>query len=462
MWDETKHKGISINLDKIQQILGVPVIPTCALSGEGIKNLFSILNKAKISSYVDKSLLEMDSAFIWDKIGKIISNSQKLYHHHHTLWQRISDFSIHPVGGLFFAFSVLYVSFKTIRFIGEGLINYLFNPLFQNIFTPLFMKISVLLGANSSWHQIFIGKLIDGKIDYFQSFGLLTSGFYVPLAAVLPYVIAFYFILSILEDSGYLPRLAVLMDSIFHKLGLHGYAVIPTLLGFGCNVPAILGTRILEDKRQRFVVATLVSLAVPCVALQAMIIKVLGNYGFQYVFFVYLILFIVWIIIGFILSKFRKGATPELFIEIPPYRFPTLRIISKKLFFRVKGFLLEAVPIVWGGIVIVNLLYSLNIFQYLANFTAPVITKLMGLPKNAVIAIVMGFLRKDIAMGMLLINPMTLKQSFIAVVVLAMTFPCIATFVVLWKELGWKNTIYSVLTMLLTAVLTGSILNLLL
>lgn len=287
----------------------------------------------------------------------------------------------------------------------------------------------------------------------------MTSGFYVPIAAVLPYVISFYFVLSILEDSGYLPRLAVLLDSIFHKFGLHGYSIIPILLGFGCNVPGILATRVLEDKRQRFVVSILISIAVPCVALQAMILNVLGKYGFKYVISVYGVLFIVWIVIGLILKKFKKGDTPELFIEIPPYRFPSFKVLCKKLFFRIKSFIIEALPIVLGGILVVNILYSLNIFQYIADFTAPVITALMGLPKNAVIAIIMGFLRKDIAMGMLLTNPMTLKQLFISTIVLSMTFPCIATFVVLWKELGWRKTVYSILVMSLTAIFTGSILH---
>ncbi len=462
MWDETKHKGIEINIKKLQQILGVPVISTCALSGEGIKELSLVIKNASISSYINKSLKKIDNLLIWNKIGKIIFNTQKLYHRHHTLWQRISDFSIHPIGGLFFAFFILYSSFRTIRFIGEGLIGYVFDPFFQNILTPIFMKLSVFFGSGGFLHQILIGKLIDGEIDYFQSFGVLTSGFYVPIAAVLPYVISFYFVLSVLEDSGYLPRLAVLVDSIFHKLGLHGYAIIPTLLGFGCNVPGILATRILEDKRQRFVVSTLISIAVPCVALQAMILNVLGKYGFKYVLSVYGVLLIVWIGIGLILNKFRKGDTPELFIEIPPYRLPSFKILFKKLYFRVKGFLFEALPIVLGGILVVNLLYSLNIFQYIADFTAPVIASLMGLPKNAVIAIIMGFLRKDIAMGMLLTNPMTLKQLFISTIVLSMTFPCIATFAVLWKELGWKKTIYSVLIMLLTATFVGSILHLIL
>ncbi|GAI10262.1 unnamed protein product, partial [marine sediment metagenome] len=116
-----------------------------------------------------------------------------------------------------------------------------------------------------------VGKIVGGEVNFIESFGLLTTGLYVPFAMVLPYIISFYLVLGLLEDVGYLPRLAVLMDTIMHRLGLHGYAIIPTLLGLGCNVPAILATRILESKRERFIAATLISIAIPCAALQAMI-----------------------------------------------------------------------------------------------------------------------------------------------------------------------------------------------
>jgi ferrous iron transport protein B len=114
------------------------------------------------------------------------------------------------------------------------------------------LKVSVLLGSEGIVHDILIGKLIEGKIDFGESFGLLTTGLFVPLAAVLPYVFSFYLVLSILEDSGYLPRLAVLMDNTMHKIGLHGYGIIPMILGLGCNVPGALSARVMETKEKDF------------------------------------------------------------------------------------------------------------------------------------------------------------------------------------------------------------------
>jgi len=349
-----------------------------------------------------------------------------------------------------------------IRFIGESLIGYIFDPFFTNVYLPLLTKLSFILKELPLIHKILIGELIDGKIDFYQSFGILSSGLYVPIAAVLPYVFSFYFVLTILEDSGYLPRLAVLMDSFFHKIGLHGYAIIPTLLGLGCNVPAILSTRILESKKQRFIVSTLISIAVPCTALQAMIFNILGRYGFKYIIAVYFVLFIIWVIIGLFLKVVFKGHTPELLVEIPPYRLPKISIVFKKLYLRIKGFLLEAVPIVLIGIFFVNILYVLGIFHFIANLTAPVVKTLFGLPQNAIIAIIMGFLRKDVAMGMLLTLKMAPHQFFISTIVLAMTFPCIATFIVLWRELGFKYIIFSIALMIFVAIITGTGLNFLL
>lgn len=459
MWDETKHKGIDINIEKLEELLGIPVVPTSAISGEGIKLLHDKIPQAKKSQFISTNLENLSNETIWEKIGLIVPQVQKLHHHHHTFLQILQEISVKPITGFPFALLILYLSFLIIRFIGEGLINYVFDPFFTKAYLPLIMKLSAFLGPQTFVHKILIGKLINGQVDFFQSFGVLTSGFYVPIAAVLPYVIAFYFMLTILEDTGYLPRLAVLMDSFFHKIGLHGYAIIPTLLGLGCNVPAIMGTRILDSKRDRFIASTLISVSVPCTAMQAMIFGILGRYGFKVIFMAYFVLFLVWLIVGFSLNKIMKGFSPELLIEIPPYRFPPLAMLFKKLYFRIKGFLIEAVPIVLIGIFFVNILYILHLFDIIANITAPIFKHLLGLPKEAVIGIVLGFLRKDIAMGMLVPLQMNLHQLFVSTIVLAMTFPCIATFTVMLKELGVKYLIYSMSLMISLALIVGTILN---
>jgi ferrous iron transport protein B len=457
MWDDTKHQGINIDLDRLRELLGVPVIPTVAVTGQGMKELVENIPKATSPGIPTRSRDER-----WAAIGGIIDQVQQVTHRHHTWWERLSDATVKPLSGGIIALAVLAISFVVIRFIGESLIIYVLHPLFNNLWAPVLSNLSNLLGGGGFLHNIVIGKLINGQVDFVQSFGLLSSGLYVPFAMVLPYVTSFYLVLGFLEDVGYLPRLAVLVDTIMHRLGLHGYAIIPTLLGLGCNVPAILATRILESKRERFIAATLISIAIPCAALQAMVFGLVGAHGGQYVAIVYGTLFIVWVILGTILRYAVKGFTPELLVEIPPYRLPLWRAMLEKLWMRIYGFLAEAVPIILGAVLVINLLYFIGVFEAIANFTAPVITNLLGLPKEAVPAVVIGFLRKDVALGMLAPLALSAKQLVVASVVLAMFFPCIATFVVILRELGVVNTLKSVGVMISAALITGGILNLVL
>ncbi len=455
MSDEAKHLGVNIRAGRLQHLLGVSVIPTVAVTGEGIKKLVNSLPKAK-----NPRIRRCGYMRRWDRIGHIIKQVQKTRHRHHTFLERLSDASIKPFSGILIAIIIMIFSFAVIRFIGESLINYVFNPIFD-LYMPLAMKISSFLGSGFM-HDILIGSLINGQIDYTQSMGLLTTGLYVPIAMVLPYVFAFFLILSFLEDSGYLPRLAVVVDNAMHKVGLHGFAIIPMFLGFGCNVPGALATRVLESRRERFIAATLMAICVPCMAQTAMVIGLVGKYGVKGLGTVFIVLFLVWSVLGFILNKFMKGNSPEIFMEIPPYRIPYFKAVLKKLWMRTRSFVTTALPYVLLGVFFVNILYSFGIISFIGNFTAPVIVNVIGLPKEAIGALIIGFLRKDVAVGMLLPLGLTLKQLIIASVVLTMYFPCVATFVVLIRELGIKDMIKSAFVMIITTLIVGGILNLIL
>jgi len=258
MWDDTEHRGIHIDLDRLRALLGVPVIPTVAVTGQGIKELVENIPNA-IS--LDSPARSRDER--WVAVGSIIEQAQHITHRHHTWLERLGDASVRPLTGGIIALAVLASAFLVIRLIGESLITYLLDPLFNNLWAPVMLRMSDLMGSTGFFHDILIGKLIGGELDFVESLGLLTTGLYVPFAMVLPYILSFYLVLGLLEDIGYLPRLAILMDTFMHRLGLHGYAIIPSMLGLGCNVPAILATRILESKRERFIAATLISIAIP-------------------------------------------------------------------------------------------------------------------------------------------------------------------------------------------------------
>lgn len=455
-WDETKHRGISIDVEKLEEILGVPCVPICAVTGEGVNRLVERIKDAKTSAY------EYEDKERWHEVGNIVDKVQKVTHRHHTLLERLGDASVRPVTGLPIAIIVLFLAFKVIRFIGEGLIGYVGEPIFENLWAPLMLKLSSVLGSAGFFHNLVIGQLIDGEIDFGQSFGLLTTGLFVPLVAVLPYVFAFYVILSFLEDLGYLPRLAVMVDTLMHRLGLHGLAIVPMLLGLGCNVPGALSTRILETRRERFIAATIMAIAVPCAALQAMVVGLVGKHGMGNLGIIYGTLLAVWVFLGVLFNRVLKGESPEIFIEIPPYRIPYMRGLSKKIWIRIKWFIKEAVPFVLLGVLLVNVLYTLGIIQFVGRITAPVVTQVLGLPQEAVGALIIGFLRKDVAVGMLVPLGLTVKQLIIASVVLAMYFPCVATFTTLVKELGFVDMLKSAGIMIVSSLVVGGLLNLIL
>ncbi|MBW1803408.1 MAG: ferrous iron transporter B, partial [Deltaproteobacteria bacterium] len=341
----------------------------------------------------------------------------------------------------------------------ETLIRYLFEPLFENLWAPLMLRLSWKLGSDGILHDILVGKLTEGGIDFGESFGLLTTGLYVPLGAVLPYVFSFFIVLSFLEDSGYLPRLVVLMDSLMHRIGLHGMSIIPMLLGFGCNVPGALATRILENKRQRFITATLMSIAIPCMALQAMVIALAGEHGALALLIIFGALFMVWLGLGLILNKILKGESPELLIDIPPYRIPYFPGLLKKIWARLFWFLREAVPWVLIGVFLANILYTLGIIDFIGKMAEPVMKGVFGLPPEAVGALVLGFLRKDVAVGMLKPLRLSFDQVIVASVVLSMYFPCVATFTVLLKVFGLLDMIKAAAIMVASALIVGGLLN---
>jgi len=457
LWDESKHLGINIDEKELEKLLGVPIVPTVALTGEGVKTLVSRISEAKSNEEIKPTSEEGR----WIEIGAITKKVETVEHRHHTVRDRIADLTIRPLTGIPIALGIIFCAFWFVRLIGENLINYILDPIFDNLYRPLLLQLSEWLGPG------FLNTLLVGdfgpEVPFIESLGVLTTGIYVPFAAVLPYIIAFYFTLSILEDTGYLPRLATLVDKIFHKLGMHGHGIVPLFLGLGCNVPGALSTRTLETRKQRFISATLLAICVPCMAQLAMVVGVLGSYGIHYIGIVFATLGVLYIVIGLILNRFIKGESPEIFLEIPSYRRPSFKAILKKTWMRVRWFLKEAIPYLFVGVLVINVLYAIGVLQWFGNAVSPVMEGLFGLPGDTSIALVTGFLRKDLAVGMLLtIEGMTAMQLVVAVTMLTIYFPCVATFAVLIKELGIKDMLKSAVIMIGTAITVGIILKIVL
>ncbi len=468
MWDETKHTGINIDEKKLKKMLNVPTIPIVALTGEGIKELVSNIKNAKTADKIKPTSEEGR----WIEIGKIIKEVEKIEHKHHSIKDKISDLTIKPLTGLPIAIAIIFLSFWIVRLIGENLITYILDPIFENLYRPIITSLGEILGPGPLYK--FLISQTYGEINFLESLGMLTTGLYVPIGMVLPYIIAFYFMLSLLEDTGYLPRLATLLDNIFHKLGMHGYGIIPVFLGLGCNVPGMLATRSLETRKQRFIAATLLSIAVPCMAQTSLIFamfsdeKIKGSLQFLpiiYILMVFSSLIIIYFIVGIILNKFIKGTSPEIFLEIPNYRVPHFKTTLKKTWMRIKWFLKDALPWMFFGVLAINILYTIGVIDFLAQAFKPIMTGLFGLPGETSVVLISGFLRKDLAVGTLLSFPsgtFSAMQLVIVATMLTMFFPCIATFAVMIKELGVKDMIKSAIIMLGAATIVGIILRLIL
>ena len=321
MWDEIQRKGQVINLEKLQDLLGVPVLATSGIRGEGIDQLVEQITRDINQSAVGKKNLR-DPSKQENDLDKIIQAVQTTANHHQSaIIEKLHLATIKPLTGIPLAIMLLLLSIVGMMGTCILLLGFAIIPLLNKLYLPLIEQVSIWLGGTGFIHAVLVGNLVDGELHLFRSMGLLTMGVAVPLM-ILSFLIGFYLILNLLEDSGYLSRLAVLVDSIFSRLGMHGYAFIPTFLGLGCNIIGVFGVRILETRRQKFIAMTLMAIVVPCIAQIAMMFAfffgmdiVLGNYrvyageidGVFYHFWqVALTLVIIYIIGGLIMNKFVK------------------------------------------------------------------------------------------------------------------------------------------------------------
>jgi len=451
MWDETKHKGIIIDYKKLEEILGIPVIPTCARTSEGINEFVSKLNEAKVSNF------DYDEEQKWQKIGEVVSQVQKLTHKHHTFLDRLSEITIKPSTGIPFALFVLISTFVIVRFLGEN-----FTSLIDNLFNRFYLPF--ITTAVSKLIPIeFLQKILLGSVtEPMEGFGVLTTGLYIPLVVVFPYLFSFYLVLSILEDIGYIPRLAVMIDSFLHRLGIHGYASVPVLLGLGCKVPGILALRLLETEKEKFLTSVLLLMIAPCMPQTSMILALSVRYGIKYAVFIFLVLFFVSVVTSFILNKVLKGETTELFVEIPPYRMIDLSLLLKKLYIRMKEFFADAVPLIILGIFIINILDVLGVVKIISERIGVPLSFLLNLPKEISIVLISGFLRKDVSISLLSPFDLTAKQFVVASIFLVLYLPCVSAFFTLVKEQGIKNGLKILVLMLFVAFLISFIVNLIL
>ena len=388
----------------------------------------------------------------WGLIEKISRKVVTFGKFKHTLKDALGELTVKPLTGIPIAIAVLYGFWSVFcSFAGTLFTDGFFVKLFDEHFLPWIQ--SIFPGKGGWFYYIFVGDPLADNC--FEAFGVLTSGLFVAIGVVLPAIFIFYLMMALLEDVGYMPRLAVLIDTIFHKIGLHGYAIVPSILALGCNVPAVTATRILETKKQRFMMMTLLAIFIPCGAQLGIMQEVIP----ESTGIVLLYLIFGYFIFGFILNKLTPGKSPEILIDVPPYQKPLWNNISRKLRMRLGGFLKTAVPFVLFGCAIVNILYLTGTIDWLANTLTPLLTGWFGVPGETVGPLIAAFLRKDLAVAQLSAIEMSKYQMITSVVLVSIYFPCVATFVMLLKE-GWRNLLGSLAVLVTVIFLYGGLINL--
>jgi len=395
----------------------------------------------------------------WDLIDTISKETVTFGAYQHTLTDAIGELTVKPMTGIPVAIAVMYGFWSVFSSFAGFFTDGFFVRLFDAYWLPWLQE--VFPGQGGWLYAIMVdaGGIESGEFvlssNCLESFGVLTSGLFVAVGIVLPAIIIFYLMLALLEDIGYMPRLAGLLDTVLHRVGLHGYAIVPTILSLGCNVPGVAATRILETKKQRFIMMTLLAIFIPCGAqisiMQDVVPDLMG--------WILLYLIIGYFVFGYILNKIVPGKAPEFLIDVPPYRRPLLNNIGKKVGGRVRGFFVVAIPFVLLGSAIVGVLYQLGVIQFLGDALAPVFVGWFGVPKETAGPLIAAFLRKDLAVAQLSAITMTPYQMITAVVLVSIYFPCVATFAMMLKE-GWKELLGALAVLSVVVFAYGGLIHL--
>jgi ferrous iron transport protein B len=422
MMDEASRLGLRIDGEGLARELKVPVLPLIASKGRGVKQLFvkSLeVGRRKTSNSGEASIPNQRHLLARELTKRFVTQGER-----RVTWRdQLDDALLHPVWGYTFLLLVLYLFFQAVYGIGR-----ITEPPLLAFFDAVTKGALAPLGAGTLLSEIGLGVM---------------QGIAAGVAIVLPYLLPFLLGLGILEDIGYLPRVAFLMDSFMHRIGLHGKAIVPFILGYGCNVPAVMSTRTLEEPRDRYLAATLATL-VPCAARLAVVFGLVAYYlGPLAAFGLYLFNLLVIAFTGRILSKLMPEDTPGLILEMPPYRVPTLKNVLRKSWFRIREFVVEAWPLLILGSAVLSVLNHLGL-AYIFNTLVRPVTWLMGLPSETGVPLIFGIFRKELSLVMLsqalgttdFGSALSATQMVIYAAFVMFYLPCLATLSALKRELG--------------------------
>ncbi|HHV49388.1 MAG TPA: ferrous iron transport protein B [Rhodocyclaceae bacterium] len=382
------------------------------------------------------------------------SVSQRAVRSSPLLAQRIGQAVVHPLWGIPILLGVLYAVYLFVGVFGATtLVGLLEEDLFDGILNPAVTDFVTTQIGNNGLSDLLVGQ-----------YGLWTMGMTYALALILPIVSTFFIAFGILEDSGYMPRLSVIANRIFARMGLNGRAVLPMVLGLGCVTMATLTTRILHSPRERLITIFLLALAIPCSAQLGVVLGMLGGVSFSALLVWALAMVGVLFLSGFLAARLVPGRRIPLVTELPPMRLPIAGNVLKKTTGRLKWYLIEVIPLFLIGTFLMYMLDRLGILPAIIEAGEPLVSGWLGLPKEASAAFVMGFLRRDFgATGLfMLADALSPVQAIVGMITITLFVPCFASLLMMIKERGLKTGLAMLAIIVPFAFLVGGLCNLVL
>ncbi len=421
--DEARRAGTEPDAAELERALGVPVVPTVAVTGEGLAELAAAVERARPGSWSLNGADDLERRRAADALyARVVPQQRKR--------RRLADWLSRASVTLHWGLPMLAVSLAGIYFlvgvvVAQNLVGFTEARLGQSLWEPLARSIVDGIGIGGPLREILAGE-----------FGLLTMTVTYIVFLLAPLVAAFYFALALLEDSGFLPRIATLVDRLLGSIGLNGRAVIPIILGFGCVTMGTITTRLLSTKREKTIATALLNFAIPCSAQLAVIAALLAGFGGAWVFAYAAIIFAMLIAVGTTLDRMLPGKPTPLLIELPPLRWPRPDAVIRKTLTKGYWFMREATPWFAAGALIVALLHVTGGLELWQRLLRPLMVGWLRLPAESARAIVMGLVRRDFGAAGLYDMGLTPPQALVALVVITLFVPCVASIMVMAKEHG--------------------------
>jgi len=450
MVDEAFARGIVVDAAALEAELGVPVIEMVAVEGRGLSELRDALARAG-RPHVPVHPHASDRAVWAHQLTERVRHASSLSLAY--VQEALARLTRRPETGLPILAAVLYSLYLFVGVFGaQTLVKLLEDGVFGKGINPAAIWIANRFVPFAFVRDFFVGE-----------YGLITMGVTYAIAIVLPVVATFFLMFGFLEDSGYIPRLAIFCDRMFRIMGLNGKAVLPMVLGLGCDTMATMTTRILGTPKERLIAIMLLALGIPCSAQLATILGILGGVSFAALATLFGVVVAQMFFVGWLAARVLKGDRSEFILELPPIRWPRVGNLLTKTRLRVWWYLGEAVPLFLAGTMLLFVLDRAGLLGYLSAIGRPIVTSLLGLPESTAQIFVMGFLRRDYgAAGLFQLahnGQLTGVQAVVALTVMTLFVPCVANFMMMVRERGLKTglTILAVITPV--AILTGAGLN---